>query len=346
MLGTHPQIPIRSEHQAISRICLTPTRNESWIIAKFLAAAKTWADHVIVADQGSSDGTFQVAQDTEKVHAVINESTTFDEVYRQRLLLDGARAIPGKRLLIALDADEALSSNCLNSTEWDQLSSAEPGTMVRLRWVNILPGFNKAWIPAEPTAFGLIDDGSVHSGKRIHNPRLPWRSDAPCIDLKDIVVLHFQYVAWERMESKQRWYQAWEYTKHKEAGALDIFRQYNHMRGGWNNSELHPVRPEWIAGYERLGIDFRGLASEPLPWWDREVVKMLAEHGPNHFRKIAIWDKDWNGVARKVGLTDKDFSDPRSFFEKAAHRILTLTQKNRAALPFRAFERLLRSTGW
>ena len=39
------------------RLCLTPTRNESWIIAPFLAAARMWASRVIVADQGSTDGT-------------------------------------------------------------------------------------------------------------------------------------------------------------------------------------------------------------------------------------------------------------------------------------------------
>ena len=41
------------------KICLSPTRNEAWIINQFLAAAKTWADHVVVADQGSTDGTLK-----------------------------------------------------------------------------------------------------------------------------------------------------------------------------------------------------------------------------------------------------------------------------------------------
>jgi len=350
-------VPIKSDNstpddlatlriERTARICLTPTRNERWIIDKFLAATKCWADHVVVADQGSIDGTLEVAQATSRVHAVVNDSRTFDEVYRQRLLLDRARTIAGRRVLIALDADEALSANCIGSSDWDKIAEAPPGTMLRFRWVNILPGFEQAWIPSEPTAFGIIDDGSPHGGKRIHNPRLPWRPDAPVLDLEDIVVLHFQYVVWERMASKQRWYQAWEYTKHQKAGPLDIFRQYNHMHGGWNPNEVHSVRKEWLDGYLATGIDFRALACEPVTWWDQTVATMLAEHGPKHFRKIAIWDKNWNEFAKQIGLTQHDFSDPRTLFEKMAHKLLTLTQKRRSGLAVRAFERLLRSTGW
>ena len=32
-------------------ICVTPVRNEAWIIEPFLRAAELWADHIILADQ-------------------------------------------------------------------------------------------------------------------------------------------------------------------------------------------------------------------------------------------------------------------------------------------------------
>lgn len=327
-------------------ITVTPTRNEAWILAKFLAAARLWADAVIVADQNSTDGTFEIAEATDGVTALRNSSPVFDEVHRQQLLIDAARRVPGKRVIFALDADEMLSANSLESKEWEAIAAAAPGTMIRLKWVNILPGFREAWIPPEPTAFGLVDDGAPHSGRRIHNPRLPWRSDAPVLDLEDIVVLHFQYVVWDRMLSKQRWYQAWEHTKHNERGPLEIFRMYNHMHGGWKAEERHPLRPEWLAGFERAGIDFRALRCEPVTWWDREIIGMLKEHGPEFFRKIAIWDKDWTALAQQLGLAGLDFGDPRSSFDKFAHRYLRDSQKRRASLPVRAFERLLRVRGW
>jgi len=335
-----------SMNDCCRRVCLTPTRNEAWIIKPFLAAAKSWADHVIVADQGSTDGTLQTLQSTAGVEALVNDSPTYDELHRQRLLINRARQIPEKRILIALDADEALSSNCLQSKEWQKISEAKPGTVLRFKWVNILAGFKEAWIPNELKRCGFIDDGSEHTGKRIHNQRVPGSPDAPVIDLEDVVVLHFQYVAWERMRRKHRWYQAWEYAEHRREGPLEIFRHYNHMHGSWERREIHPMRPEWLQGYDEAGVNFRSLPCEPVTWWDREMVQMFRQYGPQHFRKLAIWDGDWNAIAAQIGVNGVDLADPRSNFEKAVHRLLAATQKDRSGLAVRGFERLLRALGW
>jgi hypothetical protein len=329
------------------RICVTPTRNEAWIINQFLAAVKTWADHVIVADQGSTDGTLQQLQNTPGVEVVINDSPVFDEAHRQKILLERARQFEGRRILIALDADEVLSANCLESKEWKRIADAEPGTVLRFRWVNVLPGFQQAWIPDAPLVCGFIDDGSEHKGvQRIHNPRLPCPINAPVIDFEDVVVLHFQYAFWERMISKHRWYQAWEYLKHQQKGPLEIFREYHHMYGSWEQDEIHPIQPEWFDGYKRAGIDFRSLKSEPVTWWDREIVEILREHGPERFRRIAIWDKDWNAIAARIETNCADLSDPRSPWEKTVHRLLAFSQPHRRNWGVRAFEYLLRKYAW
>jgi hypothetical protein len=328
------------------RICVTPVRNEAWIIDPFVAAAKTWASDVVVADQGSTDGTLERLQERSGVSVVINDSPVYDESHRQRLLLERARQIPGKRLLIGLDADEALSANVSTSEEWRQLDAVAPGTILRFRWVNVLPGFQDAWIPPEPCAFGFVDDGSEHQGQRIHSPRVPQPVGAPTLDLNDVVVLHFQYMAWERMVSKHRWYQVWEHVTHRQKGPLQIFREYRHMYGSWDKSEIHPVRPEWLEGYSRRGIDFQSLRSEPATWWDKEVLQMLQRHGPDHFRKIDIWDKDWNEVAALGGTRCGDFFDPRSAVETSVHRLLKATQGHRGNPIVRAFEKSLRMAGW
>jgi hypothetical protein len=329
-----------------ARICVTPTRNEAWIIGHFLAAAKMWADHVVVADQGSIDGTWETLQNRPGVHPVVNDTPGYDEGHRQRLLLNHVRQIEGKRILIGLDADEALSSNLIQSKQWAQLCDAKPGTVLRFKWVNILPGFKEAWIPPQLSAFGFVDDGSEHNGRRIHSPRVPQPPNAPVIDLEDVVVLHFQYVSWERMVSKHRWYQTWEFAKHREKGPLQIFREYHHMYGSWEKSELHPVKPEWFEGFERLGIDYRTLKSEPMTWWDQEVLHMLNDLGCEYFRKIAIWDKDWDGLAASNGTRRSNLADPRSAFEKVIHRLLAMTQGYRSNFGVRGLERILRLAGW
>ena len=88
---------------------------------------------------------------------------------------------------------------------------------------------------------------------------------APVLDLDDIVVLHFQYTAWERMRSKQRWYQTWELLREDGDGPLEIFRRYHHMHGGWPPEEIQPVKPSWMAGFVESGADFDRLQAEPLP---------------------------------------------------------------------------------
>src|SRR5262249_1964896 len=109
---------------------------------------------------------------------------------------------------------------------------------------------------------------------------------------------------------------------------------------------IHPVKPEWLKGYDRAGIDFRSLQSESVTWWDREILQMLREHGPERFRRIAIWDKDWNAIAAQVGANGADLSDPRSAWAKIVHRLLKVTQKNRSSFGVRGFERFLRLTCW
>jgi hypothetical protein len=328
------------------RICVTPTRNEAWIIKPFLAAAKTWAERIVVADQGSTDGTLEVLRNTPGVDAIINDGASFDENYRQRLLLKHARQIPGKRVLFGLDADETFSANCTQTRDWKRIEEAEPGTILRFRWVNVLPGFKEAWVPENRLACGFVDDGVEHQGRSIHSPRVPNPPGAPVLDINDFVILHFQYLAWDRMKRKHRWYQVWEYLNNLKNRPLDIFRLYNHMYGSWGKAEIISVDPQWFEGYESAGIDFRSLKSEPLTWWDKEVARILCEHGPQRFRKLAIWDQDWNAIARQSGMKDVDLSDPRSISEKFVHHVLMATQKCRSNWAVRGFEKCLRLSGW
>lgn len=331
----------------VVKLCLTPTRNEVWIIDRFLRAAQSWASKIIVADQGSTDGTLERLQDDGGVSLVINDSPVFDEGVRQKLLIDRAREIPGRRVLIALDADEALSANAVSSPDWSRIEMARPGTVIRFRWVNVLPGFEKAWIPENRLACGFVDDGSEHMvSSMIHNKRIPIHPGAPVLDLDDIVVLHFQYTLWDRMLSKQRWYQAWECVNRPERSALDIFRQYNHMHGSWDASELTPICDAWLSNYDKANIDFRSLKTETITWWDREVLSMFHRYGPARFRKALMWNHDWNAVAAEIDKKPRNIDDPRTMRERLIHVILQKTQRHRQNLGVRAFEKLLRMQGW
>ncbi|CEK16901.1 glycosyl transferase [Chthonomonas calidirosea] len=339
-----------ADSQKPTIICLTPVRNEAWILERILASTSLWADHIVIADQCSNDGSREIASRFPKVTLVDNSSPEWDEGVRQRLLWNEARKIPGRRLLFALDADEALTANWAESEEWRKAWSAPEGTVIYMDWVNIYPGFEQCWIPPHPIPRGFMDNGVEHSGEKIHGPLVPQPQSGHRIVWKEIKLLHFQYVNWERMKSKQRWYQAWERLNFPSKRPITLYRQYHHMDAR-PPQEMHPVQREWLEGYEQHGIDWRALQEEskaPYYWWDEEIVAMLLKHGTRKFRKIALWDVDWEEKARRMGLNVPPglLADPRSTFEKKVHRWLAATQGRQYERKIRLLQRALRLFGW
>ena len=140
-------------------ICLTPVRNEEWIIEKFLKAASIWADHIILSDQGSTDNTAKIASQFPKV-SVIDNSKLHDLNEREyRLpLYSEARKISGKKMLVLLDADEFLTPN-FDDLEWNTMLNAPIGTRFFSIWYNIQTNLNSYFIEYEHV-FAFIDDGA------------------------------------------------------------------------------------------------------------------------------------------------------------------------------------------
>jgi len=327
-------------------ICLTPVRNESWILDRFLLCASTWADHIIVADQHSDDGSRAIARAHEKVKLIDNDHPGYDEQARQKLLIEAARRLPvdGKRILIALDADEMLSANWADSSEWRQLLETSEGTVLHFRWANLLPGIQRSW-RSELKPFGFVDDGSPHEGTTIHSPRIPTPEAAPTLHFEDIRVLHYQYTNWPRMKSKQRWYQCWERLNHPSKRPVTLYRQYHRMDAA--RERATPIRPEWIAGYEKEGIDMHTIEEKDYYHWDEKLVQLFLEHGVGSFRKLDVWNQDWTTIAESMELsTNGRLQDPRSPFDRAVHWWLARTQPHDNNLAVRVVQQLLRLVGW
>ncbi len=326
-------------------ICLTPVKNEAWILERFLRCASLWADHIIVADQGSEDDTVAIATRFPKVTVVENRDPAYDEGRRQRLLLEAARRIEGPRTLVALDADEALTANWADSPEWQAVRAAPAGTVLRFRWVNLRPDMESGWVTPHDIPFGFVDDGSPHGGEALHSQRLPAPPGAPSLLLRDLKVLHYQYTDWPRMESKQRWYQCWEVVNRPGQRPANVYRRY-HQMDGVRAGEVRPLRPEWLAGYQRQGIDMTSVLREGLYRWDGEVVKLLARYGAEAFRRLDIWDVDWARLGELHGLPGDHCHDPRGALDRAVLWWLRRTQGRYTRPHLRALQWLLRFVGW
>jgi hypothetical protein len=326
-------------------ICLTPIKNEAWILHRFLKCTSLWADHIIILDQQSDDGSREIACSYPKVKLLDNPSTSYNEPERQKLLIEAAREIPEPRLLIALDADEFLSANFMDSPEWKTILSAPRGTAFDFFRAEVVDNMTNYWLSSTYVTSGFVDDGSEHSGQIIHSPRLPVAASAPRVILQTIKVLHYQYTDLERLRSKHRWYQCWERLNQSHRHAVDIFRQYHHMLYRHNQ---FPLPHCWLYGYEKNGIDMTSVSHDSVYWWDKEILDLMSKYGAKMFRKEAVWDIDWCSTSHKIGLKDLEnaYQDPRNFLEKIIHRYLRRTQPFAYKRTVKIFDKLLKLIGW
>jgi glycosyltransferase involved in cell wall biosynthesis len=308
--------------------CLTPVKNEAWILERFLKCASLWADRIIIADQGSTDGSREIAAQFPKVTLLDNNSYEYDESVRQQMLLAEARRTPGPKVLLALDADEFLTANFLTSAEWNSILNAPPGTVIGIQWPEIEVGFSDLNFFYYPVIlpFGFVDDGSEHKTQLIHGRRVPVPTASRMLTLTDIKLMHYCLVDINRFKSRIRWYQCFEHLTHQKK-PIDLYRYYNKIRF-ISEKVVAKVPGEWIEGYQERGIDMSSVNRDGSYRWDREILKYFDEYGTERFRRLAIWDVDWSKLRDELYPRDpaKNLSDPRSKFDKLVHRWLESTQ--------------------
>jgi hypothetical protein len=309
-------------------ICLTPVLNEGWILERFLKCASLWADHIVIADQQSTDGSREIARSFPKVTLIDNVSATFNEPERQQMLLAEARRIPGPKVLLALDADEFLTANFLASREWETILHAPPGTVIFFQWPLVhtnISGLCYYMFPKE-LPIGFVDDGTPHRGKIIHSFRVPTPSGARTLYPNEIKLMHYCLIDPDRFAGRIRWYQCWEHLKlHRRP--IELYRFY-HQPLYVPSSVVKPVPQEWMLGYEQEGIDMTSVNREGTYRWDREVLQLFNEHGTARFKRLAVWNTDWDKLHDEL-YPEKPktlYPDPRSRFDKVIQRWLRRTE--------------------
>ena len=328
-----------------SIVALIPTKNEAWIIGRALACASLWADHIVVADQGSYDSTREIARSFPKVILLDNSNADFSEIDRQRLMIDAARTIPGDKVLVAIDADEILSANVVESDAWRNAVDASPGTVIAFAKLDLYPipdtyclhsvEDRGAYLP-----FAYIDDGAAHDGGIIHTTRIPQPDNAPTVQLDDIVLLHYSMCNMRRFESKDRWYACFDRSTFPQKSIVSIHRSndwVDRLRAGFR---VRPTRTEWFDAYERAGIDVRGVDWETGSgmgwfWWDFDILRMFQRYGIDTFAMLDLWSVDWeaarqDGTARGFdGLPQSPIRPPRRMADILFRQTLIRARKIR-----------------
>lgn len=289
-----------------------------------------WADHIIICDQNSEDNSLKIAKKFSKVILIHNKDTVLNEYVRQLSLIQEARKIPGKRILVALDADEVLSANCIDKAQWSQIIDSPPGTMFTLELVNLLPNFQSCWIPGSQTRI-MVDDPCIDfKGSIIHSKKLPESNNKNLFKTCKFKILHYQYTDWDRMRSKHNWYQTWETLTFPEKSSITIYRSYHHMYAV-PNKQFYPIKKTWFEGYENFNINMFSIKKEKKYYWDKLVLGYLEKYGAQKFAKNYIWYRDWEGI-----------KDPRNNLIKLIHYYLHLSQPYNRWFLTRAIDKILR----
>lgn len=284
-------------------IVLTPIKNEEWILDTFIKSCLFFADHILIADQNSTDKSVEIASKYDKVIVIKNESEDFNEDGRQKLLINKARELFGlHNFLLALDADEVITSNSLYSSDWDKIKKAALGTVFLFDKPTPLFNLDLALRYCEGFPLGFVDDGSEHSPTQIHSTRIPTPANGSKIFIESISFLHLCFVRENIQFSKNRYYCALE--KIKKQRNLRVRRlMYNFFTPNdyIQTGATGVLDNNWYKLYDDKGINLREFKDDDYYYMDFEVLKMFNKYGTKIFFNEPIWHFDWESC-RLEGL--------------------------------------------
>lgn len=318
-------------------VVLTPVRNEAWILQTFLEATSLWADHIIIADQMSTDGSREIAKRFPKVRLIDNNNSVMHMAATRRMLFDEANQINGDKIIFALDADEFLSGDFLNTSDWKKIIKSEVGDVFMWQWMNLLPGCKQytKWLPYYWAAHvgERIWDGQFPDNF-IHEWRLPWPKECKHeYVLNEFSSLHFARVNIKRQANKERFYQISTVNNNPEESGIRMYRSYHAKQ---KEKEFFDVPNDVFNYYLAHNIDLRLLdnSSDIGQYYLNESSRMIEETGITSYRKLDIWSKEFCSYLK--------VKNPQNIFDHCIHTYLSLTSRYANTLPVRIIDKILK----
>ena len=291
-------------------IVVTPIKNEDWILDRFLSVTSQFADLIIIADQNSTDKSIEICQRYPKVKLIQNNSEQYDEASRQILLLQTARElVPEHKIILALDADEILAADAVQTQGWQTMLKAKPGTILCFEKPDLYLTPYQCIRYIQPWPLGYVDDGVEHKPKKVHSIRIPQPDYAKSLYVHDVKILHYALTRPNAQASKVRFYSVVE-------NVLKTKSFYHRLSGyasqiNWSKSgKLDLSCQEWFLGWESIGIDMKTIKDSQYYWWDFEVIKYFNDYGYLRFWFDDIWNFDWEKFRHYVQIAEPQINCP------------------------------------
>ncbi len=320
-----------------SLIVLTPVRNEAWVLKAFLKATSLWADHIIVTDQLSTDGSREILQEFPKVILVENNRPEMHQAATRKLLFDAAKKIPGEKVLFTLDADEFLSGDFVHTEDWARIINSKPGDCFCWRWMNLKKDDITQYSTFQHYYWAVHVSDNLWEGlfpdNFIHEWRLPWPSPSNKVLINDFCSIHLARINSLRQRNKERFYQVTTLGQDNKKSSISLYRQYH----AEDDLQYFPVPENAYDFYKQNDLDIWAYVNvhDEGEYYTTEVLRYFERDGLKRYAFLDIWDDDW--------LRSNDIVDPRRRIHKSALWYLEKTQSNRKRFIVRIMDKVLKA---
>lgn len=284
-------------------VALVPIKDEAHLLEVFLGLTLQFADHVILADQGSSDGSRSIAEKFDAVTVIENNSALFDNAARSELLIATARKIFGTRtVLFAIDADELFCPTLEARREITLVRQLPAGTSLYMDKPSFVAS-TRRWVEyGSVFPLGYVDNGYNFTGTTFHTRRVPFDPKGGEYRCHSIKFAHLDALDWEAMLSKRRLYS----VRERDAEGVKLTTRWKRnsvLFLSYLDIEATPVDEKIMDSFRRVGVDVSTLRRERPLWWDIEVLRRFKKFGFKRYRWDDIWYHNWEGVLREVKTT-------------------------------------------
>lgn len=326
----------------MSIVVITPVRNEAWILPAFLKATSLWADHIIIADQRSTDGSKEIARTFPKVTIIDNDEADMHQARTRRLLFEEVQKIKGDKIVFALDADEFLSGDFMHTEDWNKIIYSKPNSVFWFKWLQVLPG-NECYTPERFFYFAAHVGEDFWEGDfpdfNIHEWRLPYPKNVDeerGVYLNDIRIMHFSHYNKTRSANKMIFYQVSSLHKNiREYTFVGLYRQYHSP----SNNVIETLHEDALTFYKSNGLDiFREIDIKDYgQYYIDEILRFFRVDGLKRYKRLDIWDSDF--------IKNSDIKDPRNLFDKLLLCYLKKTRKYSQCVLVKAIDKILKKIG-
>lgn len=320
-------------------VVLAPVRNEAWVLRSFLEATSLWADYIIIADQMSTDGSREIAQEYPKVVLVDNDRKEMHQAATRRLLFEAAKKIEGEKLLFTLDADEFLSGDFVNTDDWRKIINSRPDDSFCWRWMNLKQNDATKYSTFQHYYWCVHESEALWEGEFpdyfIHEWRLPWSPKADeshKFFLDGFCSIHLARINQLRQRNKERFYQVSTVGQDPKKSKISLFRHYH----AEDELEYFDVPQDAYCFYENHGLDIWKYVdlNDEGEYYTSEVLGYFKRDGLKKYALLDIWDEDWmkgNGII-----------DPRNAFQKMLLAYLSKTNPYAHSFWVRGIDKILK----